>query len=225
MSPRKRDYPEGCVVGYLRVSTAGQVDSGAGLDAQRAAITEYAKRRGITVTRWCTEAAVSGSVAPAERPALAEALSVLAKCRSGVLIVAKADRAARKARDLLWLRDLAEREGWALAAADGSIDTTTPHGRAMTTVMGAFGELERDLISARTREALAAVKAGGKRLGRPSQLPVSVRERIARERAGGSSLPQIAQRLNDDLIPTVRGGARWYPSTVAAALRTIELDG
>src|SRR5882672_5212179 len=223
MSPRRKAFPDGCVVGYLRVSTAGQVASGAGMDAQRAAIVDYARSKGITVTRWSVEGACSGSVPPAERPALSEALAVLAECPSGVLIAARPDRLARKARDLLALRDLAEKQGWALAAADGSIDMTTPHGRALATVLGAFGELERDLISARTREALAARKAAGMRLGRPSQLPQGVRERIAREHAGGSGLTQIAQRLNDDMVPTVRGGARWYPSTVKAALATIEL--
>lgn len=225
MSPRKRDYPEGCAVGYLRVSTVEQADSGAGMDAQRAAIERYATTHGLTITRWCTDAAVSGSVAPADRPGLADSLSALTGCRTGVLVAAKADRLARKASDLLSLRDLAERQGWSLAAADGSIDMITPHGRAMTTVMSAFAELERDLISSRTREALAARKAAGIRLGRPSQLPADVRERIAREHAGGSGLTQIAQRLNDDRVPTVRGGARWYPSTVRAALGTIELDG
>jgi Resolvase, N terminal domain len=79
----------------------------------------------------------------------------------------------------LGLRDLAESRSWSLVAADGSIDTSTPHGRAMTTVMSAFAEMERDLISTRTREGLAAKKAAGVRLGRPSELPAAVREWVS----------------------------------------------
>jgi DNA invertase Pin-like site-specific DNA recombinase len=224
MAKRAKTYPDGCVIGYLRVSTVEQAESGAGMDAQRRAITDYARRHGLTITRWCVDEAVSGSVAPQDREGLAEALDALADCPDGVLVTAKPDRLARKASDLLRLRDQAERDGWALAAADGSIDTTTPHGRLMTTVLAGVAELERDLIKTRTRDALAARKAAGVRLGRPSVLPVEVRERVTAERAAGASLPVIAAGLTADGVPTVRGGARWYPSTVAAVLRTVELD-
>jgi DNA invertase Pin-like site-specific DNA recombinase len=149
-----------------------------------------------------------------------------------VLLVAKPDRLARRATDLLALRDRAEREGWTLTSADGSLDMSTPHGRAMSTVMGAFAELERDLIRNRTREGLAAKRAQGVRLGRPSQVPADVRDRIASQRSAGHSLARIADALTGDGVPTVgngnartaRRGARWYPSTVRAVLRTIELD-
>ncbi len=178
--------PSGCVVAYLRVSTAEQVLSGAGLDAQRQAITAYAERTGITVDRWCIDEGMSGSMSPLQRPAMTEALGMLGDCRSGVLIVAKLDRLARKAMDLLALRDLAEAQGWALSAADGSIDMASPHGRAMTKCHGRLaGQLERDLIRGRTREALAAKKAQGVRQGRRSQVPADVKKRIAEERREG----------------------------------------
>jgi DNA invertase Pin-like site-specific DNA recombinase len=222
--PKHGDYPAGCVVAYLRVSTAEQVASGAGLDAQREAVTAYAARAGLTVDEWCVDEGVSGSVPPTARPALAKALDILNRCTAGVLIVGKVDRIARKASDLLALRDLAEVQGWALSAADGSVDTATPHGRAMTTVMGAFAELERDLIRARTRDALAARKAAGVRLGRPTGLPDAVRARIAAERREGRTLGAIADRLTADTVPTAQGGARWYPSTVRAVLESVRLD-
>lgn len=117
---------------------------------------------------------MSGSLSPDARPALREALDRLVGCDHGALIVAKLDRIARKAADLLALRDAAERGRWALCAADGIVDTATPHGRAMTTVMGAFAELERHLIRVRAREALAARKVAGVRLGRPVVLPAVV---------------------------------------------------
>lgn len=209
-------------VGYLRVSSSEQAASGLGLEAQRAAIVAAADRLGLTVSHWAEDAAVSGSIAPASRPGLGYALTLLGS--GGTLIVAKADRMARKASDLLALRDLSERDGWGIVAADGSYDSTTPHGRAMSTVSAAFAELERDLIRSRTREALAVKRAEGVRLGRPVTLAQDVRERIAAERAAGRTLQAIADGLNADNVPTARGGATWRPSQVRAVVVSMERD-
>ncbi|HEU0240065.1 MAG TPA: recombinase family protein [Micromonosporaceae bacterium] len=107
------------MAGNLRVSTAEQAESGAGLQRNERPVSTYAARTGLTVGRWCVDEAVSGSVLPTQRPAPAGVLATLADCRSGVLLVAKVDRIARKASDLLALRNLAEARGWALSAADG----------------------------------------------------------------------------------------------------------
>lgn len=159
---------------------------------------------------------MSGSVHPLQREGLSNALGLLGACKAGVLLIAKSDRIARKTKDLLDVRDLAEAQGWTLSAADGSVDWSSSHGRAMSTVMGAFAELERDLIRTRTREGMAAKREQGVRLGRPATVPADVRKRIAADREAGHSLQAIADALNDQLTPTVRGGARWYPSTVRA---------
>lgn len=209
---------------YLRVSTQEQSDSGAGLAAQRAAIDAFAERSAIEIDEYFVDAGVSGSVAPADRPRLAEALLALGAARSGILLVAKSDRIARRAADLLNLCTLAERQGWSVVAADGTVDQTTAHGRFLTTVMAGAAELERDLIRSRTKDALAAKKAAGVRLGRPVTLPEQTRERIGRERAAGATLQTIADRLNAEEIPTARGGAAWRPSSVAAVIRSLELD-
>lgn len=214
--PQHPDYPRGCVVAYLRVSTAEQVESGAGLAAQRAAIDAYAERAGLTVSRWLTDEGVSGSVAPEHRPALSQALGCLARCASGVLLVSKPDRLARKAADLLAIRDRAEREGWTLSAADGSIDLASAHGRAMASMLGVFAELERDLIRQRTREALAARKAAGVQLGRPRVLDDDLVARILAMRDSGMSMRQVAARLDEEAVPTARGGGRWQASSVRA---------
>jgi DNA invertase Pin-like site-specific DNA recombinase len=136
-----------------------------GLDAQRAAIEAYAERAGLSISHWYVDEGVGGAMAPDQRPQLSAALFALSQCRKGgVLLVAKPDRLVRKASDLLKLRDRAEAEYWVISTADGPIDMSTPHGRAMATVMGAFAELERDLIRARTREAWAA-QGGRSRVG------------------------------------------------------------
>jgi DNA invertase Pin-like site-specific DNA recombinase len=80
-------------------------------------------------------------------------------------------------------------------------------------------QFERRLLGQRTREALAAKRASGVRLGRPLSLPVAVRERIASERKAGRSLAAIAEMLNDEGVATAQGGRQWWPSTVRAVLR------
>ena len=105
-----------------------------------------------------------------------------------------------------------------LVALDVAVDTTTPAGAAMAQVLAVFGELERKLIGQRTRDALAAKKAQGVKLGRPRLLPDDVRERIIAEHRAGQSLSAIARTLNDEGVPTAQGGARWYASTVRAVV-------
>lgn len=214
---RTVERPANTVIAYTRVSTEEQVRSGAGLDGQRAAIEGYARNRGWTITEWYEDAGVSGTVSPDTRPQLSAVLAAMAAGNAAILLFHRADRLARKAGDLLALRDRAEREGWALASSDGNVDLTTAGGRMMFTVLGGVAELERDLISQRTREALAARRAAGVRLGRPSTLPREVLERILSERADGRSWRAIADGLNEDGVPTAQGGARWWASSVSKA--------
>ena len=114
---------------------------------------------------------------------------------------------------------MATKQSWALVALDCAVDTTTPAGEAMANVLATFAQFERRLIGQRTREALAAKRASGVRLGRPLSLPTAVRERITAERNAGRSLAAIAELLNDEQVPTAQGGQRWWPSTVRAVLR------
>jgi DNA invertase Pin-like site-specific DNA recombinase len=93
--------------------------------------------------------------------------------------------------------------------------------------MANVAELERALISQRTREGLAVVRKRGKRLGRPVQLAQVVRERIVAERAKGgpgATLQAIADRLTAEGVPTAQGGVRWYPSTVRKVLLSVQAD-
>ncbi len=113
----------------------------------------------------------------------------------------------------------AQKQGWGMIALDCAVDTTTPAGEAMANVLATFAQFERRLISQRTKDALAAKKAQGVRLGRPRQLPDLVVERVVAEREAGKTLAAIVDGLNTDAIPTAQGGQRWYPSTVAAVLR------
>ena len=90
----------------------------------------------------------------------------------------------------------------------------------MANVLATFAQFGRRLIGQRTREALAAKRASGVRLGRPVSLPPDVRERIVSARKAGHSLAAIADMLNEEQVPTAQGGRQWWPSTVRAVLRT-----
>lgn len=218
MSSRKHAAPANTAVAYLRVSTEEQAQSGAGLDAQRTAITAEAERRGWTITEWHADEGVSGSKAAAERPAGRAALEAVQTHRAAALLFAKLDRLGRSVHDLTGLMLQSEREGWLLAACDGTVDTSTPAGRFQTHIMAGVAELERDLISQRTRDALAAKRAAGVRLGRPAVLPAEVVARIVAERTEGRGLRIIAEGLTADGVPTARGRAKWSTSSVQSVL-------
>ena len=126
--------------------------------------------------------------------------------------------------DFTALMATAQKQGWALVALDCAVDTTTPAGEAMANVLATFAQFERRLISQRTKDALAAKKAQGVRLGRPRALPNDVVKRIVRERKQGRKLVSIADKLTEDGIATAQGGVRWYPSTVAAVLKSVERE-
>lgn len=206
---------------YVRVSTDEQARSGLGLDAQRERIVEEADRRGWSLS-WFLDQGYSG--ADRDRPALQEALQGLTAGRYDTLVAAKLDRLSRSVVHLGSLLEQAEREGWDLVLLDYDVDTSKPTGRLVAHVLAAVAEFERQRIRERTREGLAQARARGQRLGRPRQLPDEVVGRIVAERADGATIRAITARLNEDRVPTAHGGARWWPSTVAAVLKSASLD-
>lgn len=113
----------------------------------------------------------------------------------------------------------------ALVCLDLGVDTTTATGELLAGVVASTAQYERRLIGQRTKEALAAKRAAGVRLGRPQSLPGEVVARIVRERAGGLSLRGVAAVLNRDGVPTGQGGARWYASTVREVLGSQAVQG
>jgi DNA invertase Pin-like site-specific DNA recombinase len=121
--------------------------------------------------------------------------------------------------DFAGLMDRATREHWALVSLDIGVDTSTMSGRAVASVMATFSQLEREMIGARTRDALAARRAAGVRLGRPPVMDGAVVDRMRAMRDEGATYQEIADALEASQTPTSRGGARWYPSTVRAALK------
>ena len=210
------------VIGYLRVSTEEQVTSGLGLADQRAVIEAEAARRGWSEMHFASDEGFSAK--NLSRPAIADALDQLRSGRASTLVVSKLDRLSRSLLDFATLMEQARREKWQIVVLDLAIDTTQPSGQLMANVMAAFAEYERQLIGARTSAALQQKKRQGVRLGRPRTLDPAITGQIAASRADGSTLQSIANQLNDEGIPTARGGREWHPSTVAAVLRSDLLD-
>jgi len=209
-------------IAYARVSTDEQARSGLSLDHQAQVIEAEADRRGWMVTH-LTDAGFSAA-SVARRPALRKALDLLASGQADALMVSRLDRLSRSVIDAARLIEQAKREGWALVILDLGADTSTPSGALMANVVASVAQYERDIIAMRTSDAMAQAKRRGRRLGRPVALPKSVRERIESERTAGLSLRAIADRLNAERVPTAQGGVRWYASTVANVLRSLDLD-
>ena len=130
------------------------------------------------------------------RSGLTAALAAVEAGEADGLVVAKLDRLSRSLLDFAGLMERSQRKGWSLVALDLGVDTSTPSGEMMASVLAIFAQFERRLIGQRTREALAVKRAQGVRLGRPATMPDAVRARIRAEHEGGQSLAAIAAGLN-----------------------------
>ena len=151
-------------IGYVRVSTADQADSGASLDAQRAKIEAYATMHDLELVEVITDAGLSAKTL--DRPGMAELLRLIKGRKVDVVVIAKLDRITRSVRDLGELIEMFKRSGVEFASVGDHIDTSTAAGRLVLNVMGSVSQWEREAIGERTRDALAALKAQGKRVSR-----------------------------------------------------------
>jgi DNA invertase Pin-like site-specific DNA recombinase len=206
------------IIGYVRVSTEERADSRLGLDAQRTAILAEVRRRGWAEAdlRFIEDAGYTAK--NLNRPGIRAALKALETGEAHTLVVAKLDRLTRSMGDFTGLLQAAAKHRWALVALDLQVDTTTPNGEAMAYVVAVFANLERRLISERTKAGLAEAARRGVRLGRPRSLPDTVVERIVNERKNGATLQAIADGLTKDGVAGAQGGRRWYASTVRSVL-------
>jgi len=133
------------------------------------------------------------SGAQASRPALDRMLRDARAHRFNAVAVVRLDRIGRSVPNLHNLLLELQRFKVDLICSDQEIDTTTPHGKLLFSILGAIAEFELELIRDRTREGLARAKAQGKRLGRPPN-PARTEE-ILRLRAEGLTLREIGRRL------------------------------
>jgi DNA invertase Pin-like site-specific DNA recombinase len=171
---------------YSRVSTLNQ-----DTDMQTRELREYCARRGWDLVHEYVDEGVSG--AKESRPALNSLMLDARKRRFDAIAVWKFDRMARSVTHLLRVLDEFRSLGIEFISLSESIDTSTPTGKMVFTVLGAVAELERSLISERVRAGLRNARAKGKTLGRP-KCDVS-RSEIQRLRAQGASWRVIGRNL------------------------------
>jgi len=222
----------GKFVSYLRVSTDRQGRSGLGLEAQRKAVADYLNGGNWELIAEFVEVETGKRD---DRPKLREALH-RAKVTGATLVIAKLDRLSRNLAFIAALQD----SGAKFVAADMPEANET-----MIQFMAVIAQHERKMISTRTKAALAAARARGKRLGNPNLVALQAvgagkpgwtagansnrasADRFARDvlpvveaiRADGiTSLEGIANALNSRGILTARGG-RWYATTVRNLLK------
>ena len=225
--PRKRqvltDNRSQLIIAYIRVSTAKQVESGLGLEAQETALRAELVRLGVdpddgTRVLWLIEDGKSAKTM--NRPMMRHARQLLASGQAGTLLATKIDRVSRSLVDFIDLMAACEREGWRLVLTTLQLDTSSAMGRFVARLIAEIAELEREMIAERTSEALQAKKLQGARLGVPDsvRVPDLVRGRIVALRNQGQTYAAICRLLESDGIPTARGKATWFPSTVQGVL-------
>jgi DNA invertase Pin-like site-specific DNA recombinase len=207
----------------LRVSTGEQADRGAGLGAQTRAIEAEAERRDWDLLDLRVERGVSGK-SMKNRPELAEALRLVESGEAEVLVVHSVSRLSRSLLDFAAVMEKAQKQHWNLVALDIGLDLSTPAGAFTASVMASAAVWERTVLSQRTREALAARRAQGVRLGRPRSVPDEVGARIVALRAEGKTWAAVAEVLNADGVRTGREGRQWWPSSARSSCMAYERD-
>lgn len=217
------------LIAYYRVSTERQGVSGLGIEAQKAAVAEYLARSGGVLIHEFEE---TESGKKASRPQLAAALAACRQYKAR-LVVAKLDRLARNTAFLLSVAEGAGEAG--VVFCDLPQLPPGPMGKFFLTLMAAVAELEAGLISQRTKAALAAAKARGKRLGNPQLLqrgagPARKRQARAKarevmpylraaEKAGCATLKEKADALTARGVATPSGCSIWSAEQVRRVLK------
>ena len=170
---------------YARVSTSNH---GQDVTVQTRELEQFAQARGWQIVSSYVDAGVSG--AKDSRPELNRLMADASKRRFDVVCVSRFDRFARSVSHLLRALEQFNALGIAFVSLSENVDTTTPTGKMIFTVLGAVAELERSLIAERVRAGLRNARAKGKRLGRPPKIVDA--GRITALRAQGLSLRAIA---------------------------------
>lgn len=210
-------------IGYIRVSTQGQTDDGISLEVQQAKIEAWCTANDYTLESVFVDAGISGK-AMANRNGLQDALDAVTK---GTCLVAYSlSRLSRSTQDMLGIAASIEAKGADLASLTEKIDTTSAAGKMVFRMLAVLSEFERDLVSERTKAALAHKKSIGEKY---APVPFGFQEiegrlvavkaetnlvaEIMKRRESGHTLRAIANDLNQRGISGKNGG-QWHASTV-----------
>jgi len=225
------------VIGYVRVSTVHQADSGVSLDAQRAKLEAYAVCMDLELVSIEVDAGASAKTL--RRPALQTALARLNAGEAEGLLVCKLDRLTRSVKDLGELVERYFADRFSLLSVADSIDTRSAAGRLVLNVLASVSQWGREAAGERTAEALRHIREaegaqlGGEALGwqRTDERDEHGRRmvadvegesetvaRILELRSQGLTLRAVAEQLTAEGRRTKRGG-KWHASTVRNVLK------
>jgi DNA invertase Pin-like site-specific DNA recombinase len=200
-------------IGYLRVSTNRQAESGYGLEAQRDQVEQFCAINGMELVGLHIDV-MSGKRTDKLYGRIA-AVGAIQAGVANVLVVNTLDRSSRSMADGAKLVADAKVEGWRIVGLDGTDSATvsqlTAHARLLV------AEEERMLISKRTKQGLIKARQAGKQLGKPSTIDRATVNRIVEFRCGGMGTKSIAKALDMAGIAAPRSST-WSYSTVRGVL-------
>lgn len=173
------------IAAYIRVSTHEQ-----STELQKRDIEAYSVKEGLALS-WYSDEGVSGTTN--QRPDLTRLMEDVRSGKVTTLIVWKMDRLFRSLKDLIDTLQELDKMGCVFISLKDNIDLSTPTGRLMMHLLGAFAEFEASLIRERVRAGLANAKAKGKKLGRPRTIEYTA---IRKARQQGLTYDQIQTTLN-----------------------------
>lgn len=226
------------IVGYVRVSTSKQRDTGISLEAQESRIKMYAKMYDLDLV--AVEVDVASGKDITKRPALKRCLAMLDADEADGMLIMKLDRLTRRVKDVCFMVEEYFQDKILISVND-QIDTQTPTGILMLNILTTFAQWERQVLSQRTCEAMGFLKENGVQLGR---LPFGLKysglldeggrkeiienphemvtvNRIMGLRRDRLTLRAIADKLEDDGHTTKRGG-KWQPCTINQIIKRTE---
>jgi DNA invertase Pin-like site-specific DNA recombinase len=205
------------VLGYASIPPTALGRQKKEIDAQLEAIASACRQRRLVLVDVIREREPDRGKA-LQRPALGYALQRIADGEAQGLVVADLSRLSRSVTDLGEVLEWFTRARARLVSVIPGLDTGEQSGRVAARALIDVSSWERQRLSERTRKGLEAARREGRRAGRSGVADnPELRERIARMRAEGMTLQAIADRLNEEGVPTIRGGAKWRPSSVQAA--------
>ena len=198
-------------IGYLCSASTGDGE----LVQATAAVQACCDERGFDLITVVHDVDCAGQE---QRPSLAWALEQLANQQAETLVVVRLRDLSSNVANLAPLLSWFSGEGRTLIAIDLQLDTSTEAGRLAADAIAGVGGWEHQRISERTRRGLEAARSRGSTHGRTAVADVpELQERIAAMRGRGMTLQAIADVLNDEGVPTLRGGTMWRPSSVQRA--------
>lgn len=215
---------------YTRVSTQEQVNEGISLDNQLEKIKAYCFARDWEVIETVADEGFSGK--SLNRPGMQKIITMAKRQQFDVVVTYKLDRLTRSVKDLGYLiEDVFNKQDIAFTSVTDNFDTSTANGKLILNILGSVAQWERDIIAERTKDALN-YKKENKQLynhcpigflvsdngelieDEQEQKTISYIKEMKKE---GLSLSKIAERLNNESIPTKKGG-KWFHTTIKKIL-------